>query len=82
MIKESEVYQSTEAPPSDYGVDYDGPLPNNEVGTVCVPETLCPLDNEDIDQFLACVDTVSQFEDLSIGHFIECKQILHTLLEQ
>ena len=79
MIKESEVYQSSEVPPSDYGVDYDGPLPDNEVGTVCVPET-CPLDNEDVVQFMDHVDTVSQFEDLGIEHFIECKQFLHTLL--
>ena len=82
MIKESEIYQSSDVPPTDYGVDYDGPLPENEDGTLCVPGTLCPLGNEGIDQFMDHVDTVSQFEDLGIEHFIECKEFLHTLLEQ
>ena len=43
--------------PSDYGVDYEGPPPDNEIGTVYIPETLCPLDEDDIDQSMSQVDT-------------------------
>ena len=58
MIKESEINQ-IEALPLDYGVDYEGPLPDNELGTVCIPETLCPLDEDNIEQFMGQVDTTS-----------------------
>ena len=79
MIKESEINQN-ESLPSDYGVDYEGPLPDNEIGTVCIPETVCPLDEDDIDQFMGQVDTTSYFDDLGVQHFLQCKQALQTLL--
>ena len=58
MIKECEVDDRTDEPPPDYGVDYGGPLPDDQVGTVCIPETLCPLNNEEIiDRFMDHIDT-------------------------
>ena len=79
MIKESEINQN-ESLPSDYGVDYEGPLPDNEIGTVCIPETVCPLDEDDIDQFMGQVDTTSYFDDLGVQYFLQCKQVLQALL--
>ena len=41
---------------SNYGVDYEGPVPLPESETVEVPETVCPLETEEmenIDQFSA-----------------------------
>ena len=53
----------------------------NQVGIVCIPETLCPLDDDDIDQFLDHIDTTSCFEDSGVQHFIEHKHFLHTLIQ-
>ena len=62
MIKECDISgESPEAPPPNYGVDYGGPLPDDQLGTVNIPETLCPLEDEEIDQFIDHVDTTSNF---------------------
>ena len=40
--------------PYDYGVDFDGPLPDVSIGTVDVPETVNPLDDEQLSTFSCC----------------------------
>ena len=83
MIKECEFNQTSETsvPPLDYGIDYGGPLPEDQAGTMCIPETLCPIHDDDLDHFMDQVDTTSYFEDSGIQHFIECKHLLCTLVE-
>ncbi len=37
--------------PNDYGVDWDGPFPDEEEGTIQIPDTPQPITNEQLDQF-------------------------------
>lgn len=53
--------------PSDFGIDPDSPLPDEEVlGKVEVPESPCPLTEDCIEEFIASIDTSSTFDDLGI----------------
>lgn len=49
--------------PHMYGIDPTGPLPQNETTTVSVPEVVVPLQGEQLDGFLASIDTESMFND-------------------
>ena len=36
--------------PPDFGFDFNGPLPNEDIGTVDVPETVSPLNHQELQQ--------------------------------
>ena len=79
MIKESEIMASQEVSHL-FGIDPNGPLPDEDLGTIVIPDTPCPL-TEELDQFMAFVDTSSTFDDYGIEHFMSCKHFLMTLFE-
>ena len=81
MIKDNEILASSDPPPPDFGVDPDGPAPDEEFGTVEMPVTACMLNEDDLQHFIDAVDTESFFEDMGIQHFIFCKTLLESLLE-
>ena len=82
MIKEDEILASSDPPPPDFGVDPNGPAPDEELGTVEIPETVCVLDEDNLQYFTDAVDTESFFEDMGIQHFLSCKSLFESLLEQ
>ena len=56
LIREAEILTNSDIP-QDFGVDIEGPVAE-EVATVEVPDTIPPLDGEDLQQFFDCIDTV------------------------
>ena len=80
MIKEDEILASSDPPPPDFGVDPNGPAPDEEFGTVEIPETACMLDEDNLQRFMDAVDTESFFEDMGIQHFISCKTLFESFL--
>lgn len=77
MIRESDVTASV---PPDFGLDVDGPIPDEDPGTIEVPDTLSPLNDEDLQVFLRFVGTDTFFDDFGIQHYIDCKQELSNML--
>ncbi len=53
LIREAEIASNMDITPTNYGIDLDGPVADEDIGTVEVPETLAPLDEEDLLEFLA-----------------------------
>lgn len=39
LMQESDIQSSIDMP-SDFGIDYEGPVPDEEIGTVEIPETV------------------------------------------
>ena len=73
ILREEEVYSNNSGMPlPDFGVDYDGPLPEEEDGTIEIPPTVCPLDDSDLEEFTTRINTDTIFEDFGFQHFIEC----------
>ena len=70
LIREAEIVTSTDIPP-DFGVHAEGPIADEEMGTVEIPPTDPPLDEEDLEDFLCHIDTMSPFEDFGLQHYIE-----------
>ena len=77
LIREAEI-STNSVIPQDFGVDIEGPVAE-EVATVEVPDTIPPLNGEDLQQFLDCIDTESSFEDFGIQHYVECKQLFESM---
>lgn len=78
MIREADIRESLD---EEWGIDYDyGPVPDDVVGTVGVPETECPLDERDLRHFLDAIDTDTRYEDLGVEHYMHCKELLESLL--
>ena len=80
LIQESDAQGNIEMIPSDFGVNYEGPVPDEEIGTVEIPSTTVPLDEDDLQEFLDIIDTETFFDDLGIQHFCNCKEFLQTFL--
>ena len=80
LIREEDVAASLEIPFLDYGIDFDGPIADEEIGSVEVPETLSPLDDEVLQDFLQYIDIDSVFEDFGFQYYVECKQLLENML--
>lgn len=57
-----------------YGVDPTGPFPDEDLITVEVPETLCPLEADQLTAFLELIDTQSVFENRGITYYIQSKR--------
>ena len=73
MIREADIAASTEIPSSEFGIDPEGPVSEEENGTVEVPITEPPLEEEDLEEFLSHLDYVTSFEDFGV---INCKELL------
>ena len=77
MIRESDA--TTTVPP-DFGLDTEGPIPDEDEGTIEIPDTISPLNDQDLQRFLQCVNTDTFFDDFGIQHYIDCKQELTNML--
>ena len=78
FIREREAHRYEEVP-EDYGIDFDGPVPEEEIGTIEVPQTTSNLHEEDLEMFLSNVDTTSLFDDFGYQHYIHCRQLYQSL---
>ena len=70
--------------PEDFGVDFDGPLPDEEVGTVDVPDTVSSLNEHDMYHFLTIASSPPLRSDdghVGVSHFIHCKELLQNMLD-
>ena len=79
LIREGEISASTVVP-AEFGIDYGGPVPEEEPGTVEVPTTLPELDEEDLETFLSNVDSTSRFQDFGFQHYIDCRDLFQSLV--
>lgn len=61
MIREVDMQESLDVPVEEWGIDYEGPIPDDLVGMVEIPETECPLDEHDLQQFQDAIDTDTRF---------------------
>ena len=82
MIREADITENLDVPIEDWGIDYEGPAPDELVGTVEIPETVCPLEEQELQQFLDAIDTESRFDDLGVEHYIYCKQLIESVFCQ
>ncbi len=65
-----------------YGIDLTAPLPDEDLVTVDVPDTVSPLSGDQLEQFLASIDTQSVFEDYGVAHFIDLRRLLDSMLNE
>ena len=70
LIKEDEI--CSDPPPSDYEIDPLGPVPDEEFGSVEVPETISGRDEEKLERFMSCVDKETAFDDMTTAHASSC----------
>ena len=77
LVRESEEVTNV---PEDYGIDFSGPIPKEEVGIAEIPETLPPVNDIHLREFLQLIDTDTFFKDYAIQHYIDCKQHLLNML--
>ena len=77
LVRESQIMTTI---PEDYGVDFDGPIPEEQPGTVEIPDTLSPVDDAHLQDFLDFIDTDTFFEDNAMQHYEDCKQYLLNML--
>ena len=82
MIREEDIAENLDVSTDEWGIDYDGPVPEELFGTVEVPETECPLEEHNMQQFLDVVDTESTLEDLGVEHYVFCKRFIQSMLTQ
>ena len=76
------IIQASDEPDS-VPPDFDGPIPEEDVGSVVVPETVSPLDEEEIREFISVASPDNAFTsiDEGVSHFVHCKSILECRLE-
>ncbi len=62
-----------------YSVDPAGPLPDEELTTVTVPEIISPLEGEELCDFLDSINTSTAFSsyDMGISYFLSTKRRLY-----
>ena len=71
-----------------YGIDLDGPAPseewngpiNDDVGTVEVPSTECPLQNETWELLSASIDPLSDSDVNGVDIYLETVRFIETIL--
>ena len=54
-----------------YGIDPDGPLPDDEDNEVVVPTTPCPLDSDQYDDLVLAVDPLSRSDNYGIDVYLQ-----------
>ena len=65
----------------DFGIDFNGPLPEDEVGSVIVPDTVCPLSDEQLYEFMSLASSITFHTfDGCISHYLQCKDTLSNML--
>lgn len=65
----------------DFGIDLDGPLPEQEIGSVEVPDTVCPLNDDELSGFMALAGSITFHTfDGCISHYTQCKDTLNNLI--
>lgn len=72
MIQEEDISDTVCS--DDYGIDPEAPIAEEDAGTVVIPETLSPLSEDDLQDFLSTVDTDTPYDDLGVQHYMDCKQ--------
>lgn len=85
MMRDGEQLDVIDPTPGDlesFGLDPDGPVPE-EYQEVTVPETLCPLSDQEMTHFL---DEISHLQDdhdpdFGIRRFCAAKQLLNEILQ-
>jgi hypothetical protein len=65
----------------DFGVDTEGPIPNDDEDSVEIPQVLSPLDGDSLEDFLQFVDNYSNLDDFGYQHCIDCKLLLQNLID-
>ena len=66
---------------SSFGTDPNGPLPADDgVTTVVVPDTACPLSDEQLDEFQSSFDALTPCDDFGVSIFLAAKEKLKELL--
>ena len=70
MIQEENILDAVD---SDYGIDPEGPIVEDDTGTVTIPETVAPISDDDLEGFLSMIDTDTPFDDLAVQHYMYCK---------
>jgi len=43
---------------------------------VTILETVAPMSDNDLEDFLSMIDTDTPFDDLAVQHFVNCKQLI------
>lgn len=61
-------------------MDFSGPIPEEDLGTIEIPDTLPPISETHLQEFLDFVDAETFFEDQAVQHYIDCKQQLLNML--
>ena len=64
MIQEEDISDTVCS--DDYGIDPEGPIAEQDASTVVILETLSPLSEDDLQDFLSTVDTDMPFDDLGV----------------
>ena len=59
MIRGADITENLDIPIEDWGIDYEGPA-DELVGTLEIPETVCPLEKQELQQFLDMLLTPNQ----------------------
>ena len=66
-----------------YGIDWDGPLPAEiDVDTVEVPETHCPLSEEQYEELIVSIDPLRVSNSYAIDIYLETIEFVNTHLQQ
>ena len=55
-------------------------MPEEEVETIEMPPVPPFLNDADLQEFFAFVNTESSFDDLGLQHFIDCKQLFQNII--
>jgi len=75
--------QEPEVDPDSFGVDNDSPLAleGNSDEEVVVPETITPISEEQLKQFIEQVDTLSECDDFGFEKYREVKLLLQSIIQ-
>ena len=60
-----------------FGIDFNGPLPEDEVGSVIVPDTVRPLSDEQRSEFMSVASSIT-FHTFD-GYYLLCKDTLSNM---
>ena len=70
LVRESKVKVNL---PENYEIVVNGPIPEEEIGTIEIPETLPPINDISLWRFLGFIDRYI-FEYHAVQHYIDGKQ--------
>jgi len=75
--------QEPEVNPDSFGIDNDGPLAleGNSDEEVVVPETITPISEEQLEQFVEQVDPLCECDDFGFEKYREAKLLLQSIIQ-